>query len=155
MAACAAQVTRYAGEGDPRLAQQRMSELFDNIMLNEDVSHLWSSSSARSAQAFAPWNGRLVEVQRDEAGEMRMGASPVIYTNRRGFSGAGWAIELHSVRLAANPKRPERRYGLEIAVLNRLDREGRFTVLLEYGAPATMARQQDYNTGYAPSAPKL
>ena len=83
-----------------------------------------------------------------------MGATPVIYTNRRSFAGAGWAIELHSVRIASNPAKPERRYNLEIAVLNTADDDGRFNMLLEYGSPATMVRAEDSST-YAFSVSKL
>ena len=53
----------YTGSCTPALAQKNIGLLFDGIMGNDDVSHLWNESPV-SAQLFGPWNGKLVEMKR-------------------------------------------------------------------------------------------
>ncbi len=125
------------------IGKRRITQLFDNIMLYEDISSLFSDR-ADSAQMFSTNPGaKYAELKRSKTGEIKLGEEGPIYTNRRPFAGDGWAVELHTVTLSANARKPERRYRLEVAVLCEVAPSGSFTRLAEYGEPGAIKRVAD------------
>lgn len=134
-------VIRYDGEncGDAKHNDRLIQKAFDNIMLEEDSIDLYSIEPVcKFAQMFATsfFIPNYLTIKPDKNGKIIQGAGGrAIYTNRRRYSGEGWSLELHTVTLSTNPKKPTRRITGEVAAFAEVSTDGKIKTFLEYASP--------------------
>lgn len=128
------------GADDP-LNLKVAEELFDKIMAHEDVGHLFAEGAA-AAQLMASTKGAFHPIRPNGEGKTLLSQfkGAVVYTNRRRFAGRGFAVEQHTASLQFRPEKVVR-HSLEVAVLLRIDEQGKITALEEYMDPSTIRRE--------------